>query len=226
MGTTTIHKLDLRNEYRELYKPPSSHVVAVDVPELTYIAADGRIESGTGPGDSEQFQSDTAAMYGVAYGLKFMSKLRTADPIDFGVMALEGLWSTESGQFDLADMERWSVFGTNEPWLYTLLIMQPDHITQEMFEEAVTQASERKPNASFANMRLERWREGPAIQIIHVGPYSTEPATIAKMDRYAQEHGLTLTGRHHEIYLSDPRRAKPENLKTILRHPIVDLPPV
>lgn len=224
MATTTISKLDLRKEYRELYKPPSSKVVAVEVPELWYIAIDGMVDAGVGPGDSKRFKEDIAAMYGVAYTLKFMSKLREEDPIDFTVMSLEGLWSTESGRFDLDDMEGWYAFGTKEPWLYTLLMLQPDHITREMFEEAVAQAGERSANPSLTTMRLERWREGPAIQIMHIGAYSDEPHTIRLMNEFADEHGLTLHGRHHEIYIGNPQRAKPENLKTILRHPTTGMP--
>jgi hypothetical protein len=141
-----------------------------------------------------------------------MSKLREQDPIDFTVMALEGLWTTKSGHFEFGD--------TSDPWLYTLLLMQPDHIDAEMFDRAVAEAFEKRPNPSLERLRLERWREGPSIQIMHVGPYSEEPATIAKMDEFARESGYELHGRHHEIYMGDPRRAKPENLKTILRHPI------
>lgn len=213
MPTQQVPKLDLKKMYKQLYSPSARTVRVVDVPEFQFLAVDGEIEGGLGPGDSETFQEAMGAMYGVAYGLKFMSKLREHDPIDFTVMALEGLWTTKSGEFEF-DRE-------DDPWLYTLLIMQPDHITHEMFERAVEDAAEKRPNPSLLRLRLERWREGPSIQIMHLGPYSEEPRTIQKMDRFAEEHGYRLHGRHHEIYVGDPRRAKPENLKTILRHPIV-----
>ncbi len=209
---TAVPKLDLRNQYKELYRPSAREVVVVDVPELALIALDGVIETGVGPADSESFQKAMGAMYGVAYGLKFMSKLHEKVPIDFTVMPMEGLWSTESGEFE---------FEKVEPWLFTLLMMQPEHITQDMFERVVSEANAKRPNPALGSLRLEKWREGRSIQIMHVGPYSEEPETIEKMDAFAEEHGHQLHGRHHEIYMGDPRRAKPENLKTILRHPIV-----
>ena len=209
---TPVPKLDLRQRYKDLYSPSAKEVTVVDVPELQFITLDEVIEAGVGPGDSQPFQEAMGAVYGVSYGLKFMSKLRDKDPIDFTVMALEGLWSAESGEFE---------FGKIEPWLYTLLMMQPDHISQDMFYEAVAEAAAKRPNPALDRLRLERWREGPAIQIMHIGPYSEEPRTIEMMDAFADEHGHRLHGRHHEIYLGDPRRAKPENLKTILRHPVV-----
>ncbi|MGD2101619.1 MAG: GyrI-like domain-containing protein [Acidimicrobiia bacterium] len=206
-------KIDLKKRYRSLYHPSAKNVEVVDVPELQFLMVNGEIEAGLGPEQSETFQEDMGAIYGAAYGLKFMSKLRPEDPIDFTVMALEGLWTTKSGRFEFGN--------TDDPWVYTLLMMQPDHITAEMFRQVVEEAGERRPNPSLEKLRLERWREGPSIQVMHIGPYSEEPATIRRMDDFAEEHGYRLHGRHHEIYLGDPRRAKPENLKTILRHPIV-----
>jgi hypothetical protein len=208
----SIPKLDLRKRYKELYLPSPKEVVLVDVPEFLFIALDGVIEAGVRPGDSEGFRDAMGAMYGVAYGLKFMSKLRPQDPIDFKVMAIEGLWSTESGEkFD---------FDWREPSVFTLLMMQPDHITPEMFEQAVADTRAKKPNPALDRLRLERWCEGPAVQIMHIGPYADEPATLDKMDSYAGEHGYEMHGRHHEIYIGDPTRSKPENLKTVLRHPV------
>lgn len=208
----TPPKMDLKKEYKHLYSPSAKEVEVVDVPDLLYLQLDGEIEAGVGPADSDTFQEDMAAMYGVAYGLKFMSKLRPEDPLDFTVMALEGLWTTRSGEFEFGN--------TSDPWVYTLIIMQPDHISDEMFSRAVADAAHKKPNPALEKLRLERWREGPSIQIMHIGPYSEEPATIERIDEFATANGYELHGRHHEIYLGDPRRAKPENLKTILRHPI------
>lgn len=207
-----IPKLDLRRQYKDLYLPSAKEVVLVDVPEFLFIAVDGTIDAGVRPGDSETFRDAMAAMYGVGYGLKFMSKLRPEDPTDFTVMAVEGLWATQSGdKFD---------FDWREPSLYTLLMMQPDHITSAMFEQAVADASAKRPNPALERIRLERWREGPSVQIMHIGPYADEPATLDKMDAFAEEHGYEFHGRHHEIYIGDPTRSKPENLKTVLRHPV------
>lgn len=206
-----IPKLDLRREYKELYSPSAKKVSVVDVPELQFIWLDGSIPAGVGPSDSVSFRDAMSAMYGVAYGLKFMSKLREEEPIDFAVMAMEGLWSTESGEFD---------WDWKEPSLYSLLMMQPDHITSSMFEAAVADAADKRPSPILDDIRLQRWREGSSIQIMHIGPYADEPATLQRMDAFAEENGYELHGRHHEIYLGDPTRAKPENLKTILRHAI------
>ena len=214
MGATAkqeIENLDLRANLGDLYKPSARTVAVVDVPELLFTMIDGAVDAGGGVSDSEEFLRSMEAMYAVAYGLKFMSKLREDDPIDFTVMPVEGLWASESGRMEFAGEAR---------LFYTLLMVQPDHITDEMFHEAVSGASARHPNPAFERMRLERWREGASIQIMHVGPYATEPATIAVLEVFAGEHGHRLHGRHHEIYLGDPRRAKPEKLKTILRHPI------
>lgn len=207
-----VAKLDLKKQYKHLYLPSAKVVSEVDVPDLHYTMIDGRLEPGVLPGDSEDFTETMSAMYGVAYTLKFMSKLRETDPLDFTVMAMEGLWGTESGTF--------SFEATDDPWLYTLLMLQPEHITESMFVDAVEQANSKNPSGALGRMRLERWREGPSIQLMHIGPYADEPRSIAMMDDYATEHGLELHGRHHEIYLGDPRRAKPENLKTVLRHPV------
>lgn len=99
-------------------------------------------------------------------------------------------------------------------------MLQPDHITPDMLERVAAQAAAKLSNPVLDRLRLERWREGPSIQIMHVGPYAEEQRTIKVMKDFADEHGYRLSGRHHEIYLGDPRRAKPENLKTILRYPI------
>jgi len=214
MPTTTkkkVEKLDLKKQYKHLYIPSAKEVSQVDVPDLQFTMIDGRIDAGVLPGDSDEFVETMNAMYGVGYTLKFMSKLDKANPLDFTVMAMEGLWTVPSGRFS---------FGAVEPWLYTLLMLQPDHITQGMFEDAVDQANRKNPSPAFERIRMERWREGPSIQLMHLGPYSEEPRSIAMMDAYAEEHSLQLHGRHHEIYLGDPRRAKPENLKTVLRHPV------
>lgn len=136
-----VPKLDLRKQYKEFYLPSAEKVVLVDVPEFLFVTLDGVVEAGVRPGDSEEFRDSMAAMYRVGYALKFMSKLRPDDPIDFGVMAVEGLWSTESGaKFD---------FDWREPSRYTLLMMQPDHITSVMFEQAV--ADTREMQGSFAH---------------------------------------------------------------------------
>ena len=205
-------KLDLRKELKHLYAPSAKKVEMVDVPRFQFVMIDGLIEPGLLPGSSPGFQDAMGALYGATYTLKFISKLRKADPIDYTVMVLEGLWWVEGGEFS---------FESKDPWAYTVMILQPDHITPEMFAEALGQLRKKKGDQpAFSRLRLEAFEEGPCIQVMHVGPYAAEPATVEKMDAFAREHGYLLHGKHHEIYLGNPLRAQPEKLKTILRHPI------
>jgi hypothetical protein len=156
-------------------------------------------------------------MYGAAYTLRFMLKKRAEDPIDYPVMALEGLWWVEDGCFDIE---------VKDNWHYTLMILVPEVITPAVFEEGLTQLRAKKGDQpAFDRLRLDSFEEGLCVQMMHIGPYATEPATIEKMTAFAEENGyqdlVGQGGKHHEIYLGDPRRAAPEKLKTALRHPIV-----
>jgi hypothetical protein len=206
-----VKQLDLKKELKHLYAPRANRVEIVDVPAFQFLMIDGRLEPGVGPGESPAFEEAVGALYGAAYTLKFMSKLRERNAIDYPVMALEGLWWGDEGSFDLT---------RGEPWSWTLMILQPDHVTQAMVRAAVEKAGEKRPNPSLSRLRLERFREGPCVQALHVGPYADEPRTVALMEAHAAEQGYQLHGKHHEIYMSDPRRAKPEKLKTVLRHPV------
>ncbi|MCL5959291.1 MAG: GyrI-like domain-containing protein [Chloroflexi bacterium] len=206
-----MEKIDLKKELRHLYAPSTNRVEIVDVPQFSFIMFDGRIEPGETPGTSPEFHDALTALYGVSYTLKFMSKRSKSNPIDYTVMALEGLWWTDSGEFD---------FDRVEEWEWTLMMMQPEHIASEMYQEALRQLRQKRDNPALARLRFETFQEGLCMQITHVGPYAEEPRTIAKMRAFAEENGYRLRGKHHEIYLGDPRRAKPERLKTILRHPL------
>ena len=210
-------KLDLKKQLKHLYLPPTREVVEVDVPEMQFVMIDGRIEPGTLPGDSPGFSGSIGALFGISYTLKFVSKKRPVDPVDYTVMALEGLWTTPGGGADYAN---------SDEWLYTLMMMQPDHITQEMFEEAREQLAKKRakdghPTEALEGLRFERFKEGRCVQIMHLGPYLDEPRSLEKMAAYAAGRNLAFVGRHHEIYLGDPRQARPENLKTVLRHAVV-----
>ncbi|HUV89890.1 MAG TPA: GyrI-like domain-containing protein [Anaerolineae bacterium] len=207
-----MSKLDLRKQLKHLYAPSAKKVEVVDVPRFEFAMVDGEIEPGRGPEDSPAFQEALEALYGISYTLKFASKLRKEDPLDYTVMALEGLWWVEEGEFDITHPEGWR---------WTLMIMQPDHITPGMYEDALRQLRQKKgERPGFSRLRFESFQEGLCVQIMHVGPYAEESATIARMHAFAQENGYRLCGKHHEIYLGDPRRASPEKMKTVLRHPI------
>lgn len=207
-----MEKLDLRTQFKHLYNPSAKKVVLVDVPPLQFAMIDGFIPADQGVGESPDFEEALGALYGISYTLKFMFKKRGENPIDYPVMALEALWQTESGIFNP---------DVRENWQYTAMIMQPDIITLEVFEEGRAQLLKKHPGPGPQRLRLETFHEGRAIQVMHLGPYATEPVTIARMDEFAQANGLTLHGRHHEIYLGDPRRAAPEKMKTALRHPVL-----
>jgi hypothetical protein len=206
-----LEKIDLRKNLKLLYAPSARRVEVVDVPSFKFVMVDGAIQPGETLATSQEFQDAIGALYGASFTLKFMSKLQKHNPIDYAVMALEGLWWTDLGEFN---------FDEQEPWKWTLMIMQPDHITETMYREALQKLREKKENPALSRLRFETFHEGLCIQIMHIGPYSEEPQTIERMIAFAQENGYTFRGKHHEIYMGDPRRAKPEKLKTILRHPI------
>lgn len=140
-------------------------------------------------------------------------KKRKKNPLDYPVMPLEGLWWTKNSHKEFA-------VSRAEDWSFTLLIMQPAPVTRPLFEQARQQLREKKKSAKLAQARFDAMHEGRSMQVMHIGPYSAEPATIEKMVAFAAENGYRVHGRHHEIYFGDPRRTRPEKLKTILRHPI------
>jgi hypothetical protein len=206
-----MEKLDLRKMLKPYYAPPASKIEVVQIPRFNFVMIDGAIEPDASPGTSPLFQQVMQAMYGAAYTLKFMFKKRTENPIDYPVMALEGLWWVEEGQFDIQQPGNWN---------YTMMILQPEQVTQADFAEALDQLKRKKPNPALERLRLEHFEEGLCVQAMHIGPYAEEPATIARMDAFALENGYQMHGKHHEIYLGNPMLADPAKLKTILRHPV------
>jgi hypothetical protein len=146
-----------------------------------------------------------------------MLKKREENSIDYPVMPLEGLWWVEDGFFDIT---------VKDNWFYTLMIMKPEIVTKEIFEEARENVRKKKGDSELLNkVRLEYFEESLCVQTMHIGPYSTEPATMERMKAFMQDNGLfdnvgPKGGKHHEIYISDPRKAKPEKMKTVLRHPV------
>jgi hypothetical protein len=210
--------IDLKKQFKHLYQPSARKIETVQVPNLQFAMIDGAIEKGQAPGTSPIFSESTQALYGLSYTLKFMLKKRKTNAIDYPVMALEGLWWVEGGFFDI---------NVKDNWFYTLMIMQPDVITQEIFEEAREQVRKKKGDTPLlSKVKLGYFEEGLCVQTMHIGPYATEPATINRMKEFMQENGLKdnvgPNGKHHEIYMSDPRKAAPEKMKTVLRHPVVE----
>jgi len=211
--------LDLKKDLKHLYKPSAKKPVILQVPKLQFAMIDGAIEKGKEPGSSPGFAEAMQALYGISYTLKFTLKKRKTNPIDYPVMALEGLWWVEDGVFDI---------NVKDNYVYTVMILQPDVITHELFEEAREQVRKKKGDLpSLSKVRLADFEEGMCVQIMHIGPYATEPATVEVMQAHALENGyrdnVGPNGKHHEIYIGNPLKAAPEKLKTVVRHPIVKI---
>ncbi len=192
-------KLDFKKTLKELYDAPSQAVVLVSVPKLQYLMLAGVGDPNTAP----QYQAAVEALYSVAYNLKFMLK----NEIDYVVPPLEGLWESD----DMDDKANW-------PW--TMLIMQPEAVTPGYFQQALEQVAKKKSLHNLDQMCLEALDEGTAAQITHRDPYAAEGPTVAALHQFITANGYKLTGKHHEIYLSDARKTSPEKMKTIIRQPV------
>lgn len=201
---TAPKKFELRKELKHLYGPTAKEVVEVEVPEMRFLMVDGEGD----PNTSDAFREAVEALYTVSYALKFA--VRKEEGVDYGVMPLEGLWWTEKGETDLEEIQ-----ADRSLWKWTLMIMQPDWITEKRFEQALAGTMKKKDLAALAGIRFEPFGEGLVAQVMHVGPFAEEGPTIERVDRYIGERG----GKHHEIYLNDFRRTAPERLKTIIRYP-------
>jgi hypothetical protein len=200
----TTTKVDFKRELRSLYTASKTPAL-VEVPELQYLMVDGHGD----PNGSQGFRDAVGALYALSYGARFVLK-RTA-ALDYRVMPLEGLWSApEMPPFPSENTLAWD---------WTLMIMQPEQVTPEVVAQAMRDAAHKKLPA-LDRVRLERLAEGRAAQIMHHGAYSNEGPTIAALHAFIADCGLEPVGRHHEIYLSDPRRAAPESMRTILRQPV------
>lgn len=198
--------IDFKRTRKDLYAPKPGVFTRIDVPALPFLMIDG-----AGPPEGEAFASVFEAIFSVAYGLKFMSKVE--HEADFVVPPLEGLWWADrmDSFYDRA----------KEEWLWRLMIPQPDWITPDMFARAVVGASRKKKGgANLEKLRLETFAEGLCVQTLYTGSYDDEGPTIAALHQFIEDNGLMKTGHHHEIYLSDPRRVEPAKLKTILRQPV------
>ena len=185
----------------------------ITVPRLKFLAIDGQ----GAPAISKEFQPAIQALYGTAYMLKFGLKKKMPEYprpqgyADYKVGALEGLWWSVGGKFDVKKPKNWR---------WTLLMPMPGWMTAGLVNKAKKQLQDKKRLAAAAKLKLINYAEGRAVQILHIGPYSKEEPSINKMYEFAQAKDLKFKGKHHEIYLGDPRRAAPSRLKTILRHAV------
>jgi hypothetical protein len=202
-----MEKLDLKKQWKQLYTAKAGAVVAVDVSPLNYLMVDGEGD----PNTSQAFQDAVEALYSLSYTLKFTLK-KSSRAIDYGVMPLEGLWWADDRQvFHLADKSTWK---------WTAMIVQPEFIGQAEVDAAFDEVRKKKNPAALDRVRFETLEEGASAQVLHVGSFATEGPTIERLHDFIHAAGKQLRGKHHEIYLSDPRRTAPEKLKTILRQPM------
>ncbi len=200
----TMITIDLKRELKTVYTAAKQPTL-IDVPPLSALMIDG---SGD-PNTAQRYQDAVQAIFSAAYNLRFSFKKRG---IDFKVMPLEGWWWVD----DRADFS----YGDKSNWQWTLLIVQPDAVTPADFERARDEVRRKKNPPALADLRLGRIDEGRSAQILHVGPFADEPATIERLHTFIEAEGMSIAGKHHEIYLNDFKRTAPEKLKTIIRYPV------
>lgn len=200
-------KTDLKAERKDLYAPPRGRFTEVIVPAMTFLAIDGRGD----PNTSEDYRDAVEALFTVSYAAKFISKREAAH--DYVVAPLEGLWSAhDPTAFGRADKSQ---------WFWTMMIRQPDWISTVMIDQA-RHAAERKLLAAVPLIRCEAFEEGLSVQTLHVGSYSNEGPLLDELHgTYLPAHDLIANGKHHEIYLNDPRKTDVAKLKVVLRQPVV-----
>ncbi|MCD2453555.1 GyrI-like domain-containing protein [Methylicorpusculum oleiharenae] len=201
-----MSKIDLKRELKHLYKPPARSVATVDVPAMRFLMIDGQGD----PNNSTEYAEAVEALFSVSYVTKFSVK-RSLSAVDYSVMPLEGLWWSDD----------WSSFtsGDRSAWKWTMMIMQPDFASDDAISEAIDQVRTKKSLKAIDLLRLESFTEGLCVQTLHIGPFSDEGPTIERIHTYI-ESKAKLRGKHHEIYLSDIRRAAPAKWKTVLRQPM------
>lgn len=214
-------KIDFKKEYKHLYRPSAKEFQEVEVHPMQFLMIDGQGD----PNTAQEYQDAIEALYATAYKLKFISKKSLEK--DYVVPPLEGLWGSPEMVFSLVgitDEKAWLEqfkASDRDSWQWTMMILQPDWITQEMFSEAFEEVRKGKNPAALDKLRLESYHEGPSVQILHIGPYADEGPILAQLHiEYLPENGYSEAGKHHEIYLSDPRKTAPDKLKTILRQPV------
>lgn len=208
-------KFDYKKEYKDLYQPKTKPSI-IEIPEMIFIAIDGKGD----PNTSDEYKEALEILYGLSFTIK-MSKMSGTQPegyFEYVVPPLEGLWYVDDAKFDGTNITDKSRF------CWISMIRQPEFVTEKVFENVRNALAKKKRELDLSKARLMKMTEGLCIQIMHKGAYDNEPESIAKIREFAEKSGYTEdisdTRFHHEIYLSDPRRCAPENLKTVIRHPI------
>ena len=202
-----MQKFDYSKELKTFYKPSAKTPTVVDVPEWWFLQIDGH----GNPNSEPRFGEAVEALYALSYAIKFHIKKKL--DMDYRVRPLEGLWWADNmGAF---------VTGNKDDWNWTVMIAQPAETTPGMVETARQQVADKKELNLLQQIRFQSYVEGTAAQIMHIGPFEQEAPTIEKVHQFIIDQGGKLAGKHHEIYLSDIRRAAPEKWKTIIRQPFV-----
>lgn len=201
-------KKDLSKELQELYFPPTREPISVKVPKMKFLMVDGR----GNPNTSKDYQEAIGALYSLSYTMKFMLKFGQKK-VDHIVMPLETLWWTDKGtNFMTAEKDTWN---------WRAMIAQPEHVTKDLISKAKDELARKKKDVpGIDKVKFETFEEGLSAEIMHIGPYSEEKSSIEKLHNFIAESGRKPRGKHHEIYMSDPNRAKPEKLKTVIRQPM------
>nr|WP_122012650.1 GyrI-like domain-containing protein [Maliibacterium massiliense] len=204
-----MEKLDFKKAYKDLYLPGAAPM-CIDVPAMRFIMVDGE-----GAPEGADYQQALQVLYALSFNIK-MSKLGPrpiAGYYEYVVPPLEGLWSCKDGPFDVQ---------ARGDWCWTSMIRQPDFVTEDVFADALLACQRKKPDLPIARARFVTWTEGRCVQMLHRGPYADEPVSLAQLHAFMQAQQLApdAARRHHEIYLSDPRRADPARLRTVLRLPV------
>jgi hypothetical protein len=201
-----MRKIDLRKDLKHLYQPSAKTVTQVEVPSFRFLMIDGRGDPNTAP----EYAQAIEALFAVSYTAKFMVK-KGPQAIDYAVMPLEGLWWAD-------DMSAFAT-GDKSKWQWTLMIMQPPCVESAVIDAAIAEVAKKKTLPALGKLRLEEFAEGLCAQVLHVGPFADEGPTIARVHQFIDARGRR-TGKHHEIYLSDIRKAEPAKWKTVVRQPM------
>lgn len=204
-----MSNLDMKKTLKHLYAPSAKDISIVTLSPMNYLMIDGE-----GNPAGENYLNAVKALYSLAYGIRAISK--EAGQV-FTVMPLEGLWSfegQENSNFVVTDADK-------DTFEWTLMILQPEHITSEIAEQARDTVRKKKSLEFLESVRFESYDEGDAVQILHIGSYDNEGETVARLHHHIEEQGWQLGKKHHEIYLNDPRKVVPEKLKTIIRQPFI-----
>jgi len=200
-----MEKIDFKKILKNLYSAKQKEEF-IEVPEMQFLIVEGK----GNPNTSKEYKNAVEALFGLSYTIKFM--IKKSLQIDYGVLPLEGLWWID-------DMKNFIV-DKKDDWKWISMIMQPEFVTNEIVEKAIIEVKNKKDFAAIYKVQFEKLTEGKSAQVLHVGPFSAEGPTIQKLHKFIEENGYKLSGKHHEIYLSDIRKAVPEKWKTIVRQTI------